>query len=129
MVDDISNLTAVGPFTVLAVIAPILAGPAFGHDWTQSGLFVTIMAPMYYLQFVMSSIGSTLDVLERQDLHLARELLRLGLVGGAVLVATALHFSPVGAVSVLSAAGCVTYCFYGLMSWHAIVSRRPHPDL
>jgi hypothetical protein len=78
---------------------------------------------MYLLTLVTSPTGATLDVLERQDLHLARELLRLVLVGGAVLIAAAAHLTPAGAVAVLSGAGCAVYCLYGLISWYAIVSQ------
>jgi len=65
-----------------------------------------------------------LDVLERQDLSLFREVLRLCLVGGAVLIAAAAVLPAVGAVCVLSAAVCLTYVLYGVITWRAIVDRN-----
>ncbi len=115
--------TAVGPFVLMAVAAPFLAGLVFGESWRDAGLFVAILAPMYFLQLVMSPTGGVLDVLERQDLNLLREVLRLCLVGGAVLITAATGLPAVGAVCALSAAVCLTYVFYGLITWRAIVDR------
>ncbi len=115
--------TAVGPFALMAVVAPFLAGLVFGENWHDAGLFVAILAPMYFLQLVMSPTGSALDVLERQDLTLFREVLRLCLVGGAILIAAAAGLPAVGAVCALSAAACVTYVLYGLITWRAIVNH------
>jgi O-antigen/teichoic acid export membrane protein len=117
-------LMAVGPALILAITAPILFGPVFGHAWSQAGVFVAILVPSYYLEFVIGATGDVLYVLERQGLHLGRELLRFCLIGGAVPVAAALHLPAVGAVAFTSLAGCVAYAAYGLISWRAVVAHR-----
>jgi O-antigen/teichoic acid export membrane protein len=109
------------PTILVMVAAPIFFGPIFGEDWRQAGVFTALLAPMYFLTLVSNPTGSTLSVLERQDLALGREVLRVVLIGGAVAIAAALHLSAVEAVAVLSAAGCATYIAYGLISWSAIV--------
>jgi O-antigen/teichoic acid export membrane protein len=124
-------ISAALPFVLLAAGAPVLAGLLFGDAWREAGLFVAVLAPMFYLQLVASPTGGTLDVLERQDLHLVREVLRLLFVGGAALTAIIAHLSPLSAVGVFSIAGCLTYTAYGLASWRAITShgaRLPAPD-
>lgn len=117
-------LTALGPFTFVALSAPLLFGLVFGDNWREAGVYVAILAPMSYLQFVTNPTGATLDILERQDLHLIREVVRLGLLVGAVLAASALHLTPVGAIGALSLAGCLTYSLYGVISWWAIAAHR-----
>jgi O-antigen/teichoic acid export membrane protein len=112
--------TAIGPAALLALAAPILAGPVFGANWTETGLFVAILAPSYFVEFVMGATGDALYVVERQDLHLAREILRFGFVGGAIPLAGALHLEAVQGVILLSVAGIVTYSLYGLITWWAI---------
>jgi O-antigen/teichoic acid export membrane protein len=112
----------IGPTALLAVLAPILFPFVFGDEWQQAGWFTTILAPMYLLTLATSPTGATLDVLERQDLHLVREVLRLILVGGAVVLASAIRLPAVGAVALFSVAGCFTYVFYGAVSWWAIES-------
>jgi O-antigen/teichoic acid export membrane protein len=116
-------IVAAGPFLALAVLAPILAGLVFGDAWRDVGLFVAILTPMFYLQLVASPTGGTLDVLERQDLHLLREILRLIFVGGAALASVAADLEPLQAVALFSVAGCLTYTAYGLASWRAITSH------
>jgi O-antigen/teichoic acid export membrane protein len=116
-------LVAIGPFVLMALLAPILSGLVFGEAWRDAGFYVAILAPMFYLQLVTSPTGGTLDVLERQDLHLVREILRLVFVGGAAFIAVAAHASPLEAVGMFSLGGCLTYIAYGLTSWRAITSH------
>ena len=50
-------LTAIGPFALGAVVSPFLFGIIFGQAWTEAGLYVAILAPMYFLQFVTWPTG------------------------------------------------------------------------
>ncbi|MGD0862581.1 MAG: oligosaccharide flippase family protein [Candidatus Limnocylindrales bacterium] len=120
---------AIGPAILLAALGPLLAGPVFGPNWSETGLFVAILAPMYFVAFVTAATGDTLYVVERLDLQLVREVVRLVLLGGAVPLAAASGLSATGAIVLLSAAGCLNYSLYGLISWYAIVAapRRSRP--
>jgi O-antigen/teichoic acid export membrane protein len=109
---------------VIALVSPLVFGLVFGEEWRDAGLFVSILAPMYYVYFVTNPTGATLDVLERQDLNLIREVIRIGLMAGAVLLAALAHLSPLGGVAVVSVAGCLTYVLYGGLSWRAISDHR-----
>ncbi len=115
--------SSVGPAIVLGIAAPFVAEPVFGHGWREAGLFVAILAASYYLEFVMTATGDVLYVIERQDLQLAREVVRCGLIAGAVPLAAVFHLSPVWSIVLLSAARCVTYVIYGGVSWYAIRGR------
>jgi O-antigen/teichoic acid export membrane protein len=121
-------LVAIGPVALTILLGPLLFGFIFGEEWTQAGVFAAIMAPWYGLILVTNPTSGTLGVLERQDLHLVREVLRVGVIGAAPLIAFTLHASPEGVVASMSLAGCVTYLLYGWLSWRAIVTRRlPQP--
>jgi O-antigen/teichoic acid export membrane protein len=123
-------LVAAGPIALGAVLSPFLFGLIFGADWSEAGLYVSILAPMYYLQLVAIPTAGTLDVLERQDLHLAREVARLVMMAGAVVVSAVLSLPAIGAVAAVSVAGCLTYLLYWVVSWYAIrvhPVRQPHP--
>jgi O-antigen/teichoic acid export membrane protein len=117
----------IGPAIAVAVLSPFLAGLVFGPEWQQTGLYVAILTPMFFVQFVATATGNVLLVLERQPLHLLREILRFGLLGGSVVVASAAGLGPVGALIALSAAGSLNFVLYGLISWRAIVSYHPGP--
>ena len=117
-------LVAIVPTLLAIVLAPLLFSLVFGADWVQAGVFAAVMAPWYGVVLVTNPTD-TLDVLERQDLHLVRELLRLGIIGAAPVIAYLGGLPPVGVVASVSAAGCATYLIYGWLSWRAIVTRRP----
>jgi O-antigen/teichoic acid export membrane protein len=117
-------LGAIGPFGLAMVLSPLLFGVIFGSNWVDAGVYIAAMAPWYYLQFVTSSTGQTLDVLERQDLHLVREVLRVGLLASSILAAAVLNLGSLGAIVALSVGGCATYVLYGLISWLAIVRHH-----
>ena len=118
---------AIGPAILITIAAPFLTVPVFGDEWRDAGLFVALLVPMFVITFVATSTGNVLYIVERQGLHLVREILRLGLLGGSVLVAAALHLDPTGTIALISAAGCVTYVLYGILSWYAVVNYRPAP--
>ena len=122
-------LMAVVPAILVAVVAPFLAGPVFGEEWHEAGLLVALLVPMFYFAFVFTSTGDVLYVVERQGLHLIREVLRLGFLGGSLVVAAALHLPTLAAIGLLSVSGCVMYVLYGLISWRAIATYRSrhHP--
>jgi O-antigen/teichoic acid export membrane protein len=114
---------ALVPATLIAVLGPVLAGPVLGPGWSETGIYMAILSPMYYLTFIAAPTGETLNILERQDLLLVRELLRFALLGGAVPLAAALGARPIGAVIALSVAGCLTYGAYALFTWLAIITH------
>jgi O-antigen/teichoic acid export membrane protein len=116
-------LVAVGPAFLAIIAAPFLAVPIFGSAWQQVGIFIAILVPSVYLEFVIGATGDVLHVLERQELHLVREVLRFTFIGGAIPLAVFLGFSATGAMALLSAGGCVTYLLYGLVSWRAVASH------
>jgi O-antigen/teichoic acid export membrane protein len=110
------------PVLLGALLAPFVFGLVFGEEWTEAGLFAAILAPMFYLQLLTNPTHGTLIVLERQDLHLQREIARLLLLGGVLLIVIALDLEPVGAVAAISVAGVMMYSWYGITSWRAIVA-------
>jgi O-antigen/teichoic acid export membrane protein len=120
------NLVLLGALPCLAaiVLAPWVFGTVFGAAWSEAGWYIAILAPWSYVQVVAISTSSTLDVLERQDLHLVRELLRVGLLVGAILLAGSLDLDAIQALVLLSASGCIMYLLYILMSWRAITGRQ-----
>jgi lipopolysaccharide exporter len=119
------GLVTILPTILFVVLAPLLFRIVFGADWVQAGIFAAVMAPWYGVVLVTNPTGGTLDVLERQDLHLWRELMRLVIIGAAPIIAYHVGLPPVGVVASVSLAGCATYLIYGWLSWRAIVTRRP----
>jgi len=104
----------------VAVGATLLVGPVFGSDWAEAGTYIVILTPLYTMQLLSSPLAGTLAVLERQDLALVRELVRILLLTIAIVIAQTLSLSATWAVVLLSAAGSFAYVLYGLISLHAL---------
>jgi lipopolysaccharide exporter len=115
-----------GLFTIgfLSAVAPSLLSWLFGSRWAETGLYLQLLSVSFLLGMSALPIGGTLDTLERQDLHLARELIRVTVISSAVVLAGALHQPPTTAVLLLSAAGSSVYGVSILASWQAIRTRR-----
>jgi O-antigen/teichoic acid export membrane protein len=112
-------------FVVLVTLpAPWLFPLVFGSEWAQSGVYVQVLSLMFLLQFVVSPISATFDVLERQDLHFLREIARLTLTSGAVSLPWVLGEGALVAVVSLGVAGSVSYAFGGALAWYAIIQRK-----
>lgn len=106
----------------IAILAPWFFPIVFGSNWNVAGLYLQILAPMLVAQFVSNPLGTVLDVLERQDLHLARECLRIGLVAGGILLAARIG-GPATAISFVSIAGILGYCGGIALAWYAVVRK------
>jgi O-antigen/teichoic acid export membrane protein len=105
---------------LLALPAPWTFPLVFGKDWTEAGLYVQVLSPMFLLAFVSSPLGVTLDVLERQDLHILREITKVFLVIGAMLLSKTIDNEPLTAISLLGIASSIAYIFNLVLVWYAI---------
>ena len=114
-------VAAILPIVAVAAVSPAVFGVVFGTEWQHAGLYVTVLAPMYYLQFVTNPTAPILDILERQDLFLAGEVARLVLLGLVVASCVAFGLDDLAAIALVSAAGCAAYALKGLLSYHAIL--------
>ena len=130
-VKTLKNVFLIGLAIVIVFIAipPEVYAFVFGEEWFHSGRFIRILAFMYLGQFVANAVGTTIDVMERQDLHLYRELLRTLLIIGSIVTAKYSGQTAEMAVIYFSAASTLGYMIHLLMSWLAIQKyKRIQPD-
>jgi O-antigen/teichoic acid export membrane protein len=100
---------AVAPFLlILSFVMPVV----FGSAWAEAGLFLRILIPMNVMQFVASPFGGTLSILERQELHLFRELMRMLLVVLAGFFCWKARLSQTWTMAAVSIAGTLGYVLY-----------------
>jgi hypothetical protein len=81
-----------------------------------------------FFYMIASPTSGTLDVLERQDLHLMREIARLVILACATVTMIVAALPASAAVLLLAVAGATTYMLYWLVSLLAIV-RAGHRGL
>lgn len=128
---DLFRKTVLHMFVIgVAIIALfVFAAPAafsslFGEEWRKSGEFIQILSLMYLSQFVANAVGTTIDVMERQDLHLYREIVRTFIVLGALWVAWYTHQSAAVAIWFYSIASTIGYGIHLFMSWWSVRKYR-----
>jgi O-antigen/teichoic acid export membrane protein len=106
------------PLGAVAFVAlPPLTTVVFGDDWGDASGFIRVMVPMFVFQAIAAPTGHVLDILERQDLHLIRDLLRLAIGLGAIGVVLFTDPSAVTAMLiyvVFASAGSVLYIMTSL---------------
>jgi O-antigen/teichoic acid export membrane protein len=111
------------PAAVTLVAGPRLFSWAFGAAWTPSGVFAQYLALSLLLQFVISPLSHTLNVLERQDLQLLWDAAFFTLRVGGLCLAQTLEWTVSEAMLTYSAAMFVAYGLQIALIAYAI--RRP----
>ncbi len=115
------GLLVVGfPFMLAtALLAPFLFGIIFGPQWNEAGHLTRVLVVGYFAQLVVSPIGATVNIMERQSWQLSWDLVRLILVVSSVFVAHALGWGLMGAAFSLSCAMVVSYVLLFAISYLA----------
>ena len=80
---------SIAPTILLATVSPWAFELIFGPEWREAGVYTQILAPVFLFQVTVMPLGSTFAILERQDLQLLRDAIRMAMVvGGLVLCAS-----------------------------------------
>jgi O-antigen/teichoic acid export membrane protein len=115
-----------GPMVALAVLGPIVTPIVFGETWRDAGPYLTILAPMLFLQFAIEPVTAILVVLERQGVVIVGELIRAGLMVSIWLVAADRHLTPLATVGLISVAGSASYLMYFVVSRRAAQRKESY---
>lgn len=118
-------LIGIGPTIILMVGGPFLFSLIFGQQWEVAGVYARYLAPALLAQLVMSPLSETTIILERLDLQLLTDSVRIGLVLAAFFAAERLGWSANLSILALSAALLVSYIVYFVVAWRLVRSLRP----
>lgn len=126
----VRNVFLLGAVAILLIVAvgPYMFSFLFGEEWARSGSFIRLLSVMYLSQFVANSVGSTIDVMERQDLHLYREIIRTLLILGSLFLAWRTNQSADQAIGWFSAASTLGYALHLGLSWHSVRKYKVKAD-
>jgi O-antigen/teichoic acid export membrane protein len=113
----------------IAALAPLVIPALFGPAWKNSTVCLELLMPMMVLSFISSPFGSTLDVLERQDLHLLRDTVRLILTLVSLGLAYWLKLDWKSSLALISFVGCLGAGIYMWISWMGIQAYKIPPEL
>ncbi|MEX1027899.1 MAG: lipopolysaccharide biosynthesis protein [Candidatus Paceibacterota bacterium] len=114
------SLTACLVIMLLVAPAPWYFGWVFGNEWAEAGWYAWPLAAVLFIRLIALPLGTTLDVFERQDLHLLRESIRAAAVVTAILLSAALRTSPFVAIGLFSIAACLANGVGIFVVWNLI---------
>lgn len=107
-------LTGLPPVLLIALTGPDLFALLLGAEWRSAGIYVQIMAPMFWAQFVMSSLSQNIYVLEWQGIQFAWDGLRvltvLAVFGSAIA-------DPYPIERLIALYSGATFALYGALYW------------
>lgn len=107
----------------VAILSPLVFGALFGNQWAESGILMAIVAPVALVGLVVSPLSRLLLVVNRQEMKLVADLMRvcLPLLGVVIGYHLGLNFRVVVLMySIVATAG---YCLYFLIIWLASKER------
>jgi len=112
------------PILVGGMVGSLLFGFIFGKDWAMAGKYLFLLTPMFAVQFVVVPLSQTLVVLERQELQLVWDVLRLLLVFAALQGSSVLGWKSLWAVGALGLTMLASYVALAWMSLSVLRAER-----
>jgi O-antigen/teichoic acid export membrane protein len=107
------------PMVGLLAFAPMIFDLVFGPAWHQAGELLRIMTPMIASQLLITPFHGVLDLLERQDIHLKRELIRATLLAFSFGTVVLLGLTVEQAAFLIAIAGTAGYWWGARQIWTA----------
>ncbi|MDB5123364.1 MAG: hypothetical protein JWP94_1493 [Mucilaginibacter sp.] len=112
------SLISFFPLLIAAIIAPSAFAVIFGSQWREAGIYVSILAPMQFVSFIVWPLIPTLNLLERQRWQLAWEVSRVVINCVSLLL---MHYWGANARFAIAGYGAAMFCGYLL---HLLLSYR-----
>jgi O-antigen/teichoic acid export membrane protein len=108
------------PVAVICILAPWFFPIIFGPDWEIAGRYGQILGLMFAFRLVTVPLSNTLTILERQDLFLPWDCVKLVMVVGALLAGKALGFSPIVTIAAYSVSMSTAYVLLWIIIWQVL---------
>jgi O-antigen/teichoic acid export membrane protein len=106
------------PFILAVPLLPWLFPKIFGARWEAAGWYALALGPALAVRALFSPMDAILDIYERQDLHLVREIVRTVILIGCVIAAKLLGGSVWTIVTALSIGLAANAVFGYLLTIH-----------
>jgi O-antigen/teichoic acid export membrane protein len=115
MVENVvGKLIAFGmlPFLGLALIAPTAFAVIFGKEWGISGIYLQIMMPLFFLQFLAAPVSMVLIALQKQRVLAVLQLFMLAGALSSLHIGGRLIGNPTGCLMVYTLVQSTVYFCY-----------------
>lgn len=101
------------------VFVPVL----LGSNWVTAGMFVQILAITASIRLVASPLSTFLLLFQKSAAHIALDLIRIVLVGLAMLITLAMAVQPAQAIGIVYSALSLTYLLTWVYLWQLVRSE------
>ena len=112
------------PTLVVLVFGDQLFEFAFGEQWADGGTYARILMSFLYIRFVTSPLSQTLNILERQELQLIWDVIRLLISSGGVVFSAQMGLSYETALGIYSTSMVVAYLILLSLIYYALRPAR-----
>lgn len=104
--------SAAVPFILFAVFGEDIFALAFGAEWRRAGLYMSIMAPAFFMQLITAPVSLIFFVLEKQHVAAGIQVVLLASSVVALVLAGAMDVSVVATLAIYSAGLSLVYAGY-----------------
>lgn len=116
---------------LVPALLAFLLGPwsfefVFGEEWRTAGVYVRILSPMLLVRFVASPLSQTLNIVERQQILMVWEALRLVLITGAFVGGYLLGLTDIQTMILFSGGASFAYVAMYVMT-RSVLCDLPSP--
>ena len=112
-----------GPIVLAGLVAPYVMGWVFGKAWAPAGEYAMLLTPALLLQFVVSPLSPTLNILEYQSVQFLWDMLRVCSVLAVFLVASSLGLEAGVVIGLYSVVLALLYALNLVLCTLAIRAR------
>ena len=111
------------PFGLFAAFSPVIFPIAFGPEWFASGQYARILTTAYMLQFIMSPVAHTLNLMQCNRLQVQFDLFRILVLGGCTIVSFSVFGSAHATVIAYTVAASTMQAVHLAITALAVVSH------
>ncbi|MBN1561025.1 oligosaccharide flippase family protein [candidate division KSB1 bacterium] len=102
-------VTSLAIFAALFLTAEMIFPLLFGHSWYSSGLVVKNLTALFFFQFIAVPLSTNLTLLNRQEIQLAWDVLRLLIMLGSLIIPASLGISFFATIKIFAVSLSLMY--------------------
>lgn len=111
-------------FLVLAIFGPQIFAFVFGEEWRESGFYVQLLAPWFFMNFLISPMGQIPIILQKQ-----RQVFLLSIIGNALILLSLIvgskYFESIRISFLLISITQTLYYGYMLIWFNRLTKNQP----
>tara|TARA_A100001037_G_C15133051_1_gene629653 strand:- start:731 stop:1990 length:1260 start_codon:yes stop_codon:yes gene_type:complete len=111
--NTVSKIAKIGLLPVLVIIpfAPILTKLLLGNQWEMTGIFMQIMMPWIYFQFINLPVSTTFSIINRQEIGLILIIISIILRYTAMVTWSETPIQQITVLTIVASLFYITYIY------------------